>query len=193
VTAKLTLTDDKQTAILEATLELVAARGFHGTPMSQVAKKSGVAVGTIYQYFPGKEDLISTLYLEVKRRLAQATRAVYSPEDPVHEGFLEIFGTVVRYCVAHPRELSFAEQCENSPLITPEAKAEGLSLAEPVQAFFRRARVENLVKSLPDEVLGAIVAGAVISLAKLHLAAGSPVSDEALAAELEAVWDAIKA
>ena len=62
-------------------------RGFHGTPMSQVAKKSGVAVGTIYQYFPGKEDLISTLYLEVKRRLAQSTLLVYSPQAPVHDGF----------------------------------------------------------------------------------------------------------
>jgi len=193
VTSKLSPRDDKQRAILEATLELVAARGFHGTPMSQVAKKSGVAVGTIYRYFPGKEDLISALYLEVKRRLAQAALQVYSSRAPAGDGFKQIFGTVIHYCVGHPHELSFAEQCDNSPLIRPEARAEGLNLARPIEEFFARAKAEGLLKPLPNEVLGAIVAGAVISLAKLHLASGSPVSDEALDAELEAVWDAIKA
>ena len=49
---------DKRTAIFESTLALVREQGFHGTPMSQVAKKAGVAAGTLYLYFESKDHLI---------------------------------------------------------------------------------------------------------------------------------------
>ena len=57
---------DKRTAILQATFDLVAERGFHQTPMSLVAKRSGVSAGIIYHYFDNKEDLIRQLYWHIK-------------------------------------------------------------------------------------------------------------------------------
>jgi TetR/AcrR family transcriptional regulator, repressor of fatR-cypB operon len=186
-------TEDKQTAIFAATLTLVSERGFHGTPMSQIAKQAGIAVGTIYQYFSSKEELVSALYVDVKRRLTQSTLARYSPNATVGEGFKQIFAHIVRYCVAHPQELSFAEQCENSPLITPEARTEGARVARPIQELFGRAREQGLLKPLPDASLGAIVGGAVIALAKLRLTTGELGDETVLDAELTAVWDAIRA
>jgi AcrR family transcriptional regulator len=59
---------DKETAILEATLDLIAERGFHNTPMSQIAKQSGVSAGIIYHYFDNKEALIYELYRDIKKR-----------------------------------------------------------------------------------------------------------------------------
>jgi len=51
---------DKKALVLQATLELISEQGFYATPMSQIAKKANVAVGTIYLYFPNKEGLINT-------------------------------------------------------------------------------------------------------------------------------------
>jgi AcrR family transcriptional regulator len=53
---------EKKKAIFESTLELVRENGFHGTPMSLVAKKAGVAAGTIYHYFESKDALIIALH-----------------------------------------------------------------------------------------------------------------------------------
>ena len=63
---------DKQAAILDATLELVSEKGFHGTPTSAIAQEAGVGVGTIYRYFENKEDLIDELYKQLKLQLAKA-------------------------------------------------------------------------------------------------------------------------
>ena len=68
----------KRTAILEATLELISEQGFHGTAMSMIADKAGVGAGTIYRYFDSKEDLITQLYLEIKREKGKA----FSPAIP---------------------------------------------------------------------------------------------------------------
>jgi hypothetical protein len=39
-------TPDKKQAVLDAMLALVVSNGFHGTPMSLVAKQAGVAAST---------------------------------------------------------------------------------------------------------------------------------------------------
>ncbi|MDD2501941.1 MAG: helix-turn-helix domain containing protein, partial [Geobacter sp.] len=53
---------DKRIAVIQATIELVAEYGFHGSPMSRVAKRAGVAAGTIYHYFESKDALIESSY-----------------------------------------------------------------------------------------------------------------------------------
>ncbi len=63
---------DKKTAIMGAALKLFTERGFHGTSTAQISKNAGVATGTLFNYFPTKEDLINSLYFEVKGNLGHS-------------------------------------------------------------------------------------------------------------------------
>jgi len=182
----------KKQAALEATLELIAEQGFHGTPMSQIAQKANIGVGTIYRYFSGKEELINELYIYIKTRMTETILKNYSGEKPVRDEFQEVLKEIIRYMAEHPAELSFHEQYSNSPLITQATKEQGVQIMEPVKELFRRARSENLLKPLPDMVLFTMVTGSVFSLAKLYLLQGLPVRVDAIAAETEAIWDMIK-
>ena len=51
----------KKKAILKSTLKLIKDNGLHGTTVSLISKNAGVASGTIYHYFPGKDDIILNL------------------------------------------------------------------------------------------------------------------------------------
>jgi AcrR family transcriptional regulator len=62
--------EDKKAALLKAALKLFTERGFHGTSTAQISKEAGVATGTLFNYFPTKEDLINGLYFEVKGELS---------------------------------------------------------------------------------------------------------------------------
>lgn len=46
-----TQTEEKRRAILDATLEEFEARGFAAARIEDIAKKAGVAKGTVYNYF----------------------------------------------------------------------------------------------------------------------------------------------
>lgn len=183
---------DKKQAALEATLELIAEQGFHGTPMSQIAQKANIGVGTIYRYFSGKEELINELYIFIKKRMTDTILRNYQKEKPVTENFIQVLQEIINYMAAHPTELSFHEQYSNSPLITQATKAQGVQIMEPIEELFRRARTENLMKDLPDEILFTMVAGAAFSLAKLYISAGIPIHNDIIAAETAAIWDMIK-
>jgi len=183
---------DKKSAVLWATLELISEQGFQGTPMSQIAQRANIGVGTIYRYFSSKEDLINALYIDVKARLVQYTLRNYLESMPVRESFLLILRNIVDYFVEKPAELLFMEQYANSPLITAATHEEGLRMFEPVNNLFKCAREEHLLKELPMEMLNTLAFGATISLAKLWLFGEVKLDSTILDAGLDAIWDAIK-
>ncbi|WP_055070450.1 TetR/AcrR family transcriptional regulator [Clostridium massiliamazoniense] len=183
---------DKKALVLNATLELISEQGFHGTPVSQIAKRAKVAVGTIYLYFPNKEDIINTLYIDIKTRLAQYILKNYSEERTIKESFLVILHNIVDYFVKYPKEFLFIEQYSNSPLITSNTKEEGIDIFMPVRELFNKAQKEKLIKELPIEMLIILTNGATLSLVKLCLFSDVKVDEAILEAGLEAIWDTIK-
>lgn len=51
---------DKYQRILDAAVEVIAERGYFNSPVSAIAKKAGVADGTIYLYFKSKDEVLQT-------------------------------------------------------------------------------------------------------------------------------------
>jgi TetR/AcrR family transcriptional regulator, fatty acid metabolism regulator protein len=55
-------TSDKRQRILQAAVSVFAKKGYFGARVSEIAKKAGVADGTIYLYFRNKEDILVSLF-----------------------------------------------------------------------------------------------------------------------------------
>jgi AcrR family transcriptional regulator len=51
--------------IVEAALDLFVEKGFAATKMDEIAKRAGVTKGTVYLYFPSKEDLFRAVVEEM--------------------------------------------------------------------------------------------------------------------------------
>lgn len=185
-------TNDKIAAIFEATLALISEQGLHATPMSQIADKAKIGMGTIYHYFPSKENLINALYLDIKAKMLGILKATYDARASVEESVKQLLHAVITYYVAQPSSLYFAEQCENSPIITESTKEEGMRSAGPLLELFCRAKQENLLKELPLDVLGALLMGAVISLTKLCLSGAVEIGSPSFDASLDAIWDMLR-
>ena len=75
--------DRKRRDIARAAMEVFSERGFDATSMSLVAAAAGVGKGTIYEYFPSKDELIATsIRLWVDQMIAEAERAFQNIHDP---------------------------------------------------------------------------------------------------------------
>jgi TetR/AcrR family fatty acid metabolism transcriptional regulator len=68
-------TDDKRKRILQAAVKVFARRGYFGARVSEIAKRAGVADGTIYLYFRNKEDILVRLFDEVMTEHLEKARA----------------------------------------------------------------------------------------------------------------------
>src|SRR3954465_9951486 len=75
---------DKRDAILRAAIETFAARGFFNAQVADVARAAGVAAGTVYLYFRGKDDLLVSIFERTMRAAIADGRACVAPlADPV--------------------------------------------------------------------------------------------------------------
>ncbi len=56
-------------AILEASLRLFSSKGFHNVSMQDIAAESEFAVGTLYNFFPSKEQLFAELLSDCAEKI----------------------------------------------------------------------------------------------------------------------------
>jgi AcrR family transcriptional regulator len=54
--------ENKKSLIIEAAAKVFANRGYSGTLMADIAAEAGIGKGTIYEYFPSKEDLFFAVF-----------------------------------------------------------------------------------------------------------------------------------
>jgi TetR/AcrR family fatty acid metabolism transcriptional regulator len=66
--------DDKRRRILQAAVKVFARKGYFGAKVAEIARRAGVADGTIYLYFDGKEDILVSLFDEVMSEHVQQAR-----------------------------------------------------------------------------------------------------------------------
>ena len=50
--------------ILEQAEKIFAAKGFHNVTMAEIANASGFSIGSLYQFFEGKDNLYTTMITE---------------------------------------------------------------------------------------------------------------------------------
>lgn len=88
----------KRTLILDSAIGIFASKGYHATTMQDVADYLSIAKGTIYEYFPNKEDLFLAVYDMWMDEYEQAMhKAVDDHFDPVSKADALIDTTVEFY------------------------------------------------------------------------------------------------
>lgn len=186
--------EEKRLAVIHSALDLVAEHGFHGAPMAAVAEGAGVAAGTIYRYFEGKDDLIRAVFRFLEEEMHAAVRVEYPEGGSVRDRFLHTARAVIGYLVASPREFRFLEQFHNSPYGVDHRREKMLGEGDRnlVLDLFEEGRREGIVKDLPVPILFSLAFGPVIQICR-DAALGFIVLDDGLvSAAVEACWDAVR-
>ncbi|MDR1245591.1 MAG: TetR/AcrR family transcriptional regulator [Clostridiales Family XIII bacterium] len=184
---------EKKNGILQATLELVADQGFHGTSISQIANKAGVNVGSIYYYFESKDDILNALYLDCKTRITQRAFCHCTESDSAEKRLKFMIRNIIEYFSENQRELAFIVQYENSPYLANIISTEKYAnILKPYIDLFNELRAENVIKELPIGVLHSLISGAVISLASYYIEHAEAFEEAALTSTIDAIWDMAK-
>lgn len=189
---------DKRAAIIRATLELVAERGFHGAPAAAIAERAGVGIGTIYRYFENKDVLIMAVMKDFEDRVAEELlKKGYMADGPVKERFTQLVRGILHYNIRHPREFKFIEQFMNSPYgakcrsdkMYSELEPEGIAGA--FISMFADGISLGEVKDLPLPVLHAITFGPVTLAIRDHILGLVKMDEKLIDATVKACWDAV--
>ena len=73
-------------ALVSAGLHEFSKRGYARTTVRTIAKRAGVAVGTFYQYFTDKDDLLHEVFADRVQRLSERTVGLFERDLPITQG-----------------------------------------------------------------------------------------------------------
>ena len=119
---------DKRDQILMTTRDLIFEHGLQAVSMSQIARQADVGMGTIYNYFPSKEDLVYSLYSGIKATMSDYVLESYDEQQPIVTRFLRLLTSVAYFGVQYPREFRLVEQLAQVPYIQQLAQADANEL-----------------------------------------------------------------
>jgi AcrR family transcriptional regulator len=158
-------------AIIEAARALASESGLAAVQISAVAERAGIAAGTVYRYFPSKDDLVAALVSTTAEREVVAIRAAAAAAPGVLSG---LAAAIMAFAAGtlRTRRLAWAMLAEAPPPFPPPQAGEGREGAECF-AFRRNigGEFEGLIRAaiaaghLPDQPpsdMAAAVIGATV-------------------------------
>ena len=92
---------DRREAILSVALAEFADKGFNGTSVNGLARKAGISIGSLYSYFPSKEDLFLTV-ADQGHELLEKALADIDPEAGFFESYAALLGKARDYARSYP-------------------------------------------------------------------------------------------
>ncbi|MBN2427500.1 MAG: TetR/AcrR family transcriptional regulator [Deltaproteobacteria bacterium] len=183
---------DTRSSILQATLELIAEKGFHGSPTSMIADRAGISVGTIYCHFKTKDELIHALHEELEGKRRTVILKGYSEDLPFGERYFHLCRNTYHYLMENPLEFRFMEQYSYSPYGVCNLRQKLDSYVEPFHALFKLGIEQQIIKKLPLMLLFDLTFGPMINAIMDHNL-GLLTLEEALIEEaIGATWDAVR-
>jgi AcrR family transcriptional regulator len=185
---------NKVNIIFKASLKLILKEGIAGLTMAKLAKKSGLATGTLYIYFKNKEELIHKLYDKLKEEsLDRFTKGVEPSFDP-KKAIKKIWINYLTHRLEHYEESIFMEQYYRSPYISEDTLALAESMKKPVHDVIKQGQEEGIVrKDAEVEMLFLSMLGFIRELADEHITGIFELNQERIEKAFELSWDLIKA
>ena len=161
-------------AILEAARTVFARQGYANTGVEDIAGQAGIGKGTLYLYFPSKEQIYLAALLEEARRLDAESRAAMAAAATwqeklrafvevrlryfdEHQDFMRIYMTEFRtMCLlgkpVHAELYRLTEQCE-SQLAQMFATAAGRGEIREIDPELAAMTVSDLIRGLMERRL----------------------------------------
>lgn len=168
---------DKKEKLLQAALELFVSQGLTDAPTSKIAKQAGVATGTLFYFFPTKDDLIISLYLKLKKQAAASIERALASANSVRDIIKVYYEESLRWSLRNPAEFSFLAQFYNSPYLRKISVEEASEQMEPVLKIFRLAIEQRQIAPASHELLYYLISNQVFGVNQ-YLSANNFVETE---------------
>ena len=86
---------ERRRQIVDASVQLFIAKGFHRTTTREIARESGISIGLLYEYVRSKEDVLylvcDAIHAEVAQGVAEALRKASGGRDVLAAMIREYF------------------------------------------------------------------------------------------------------
>ena len=178
--------------LIAAALDLFTTIGFRATTTPMLAERAGIAEGTIYRHFRGKDELLNAAYRQVQDWAAAMVREMEADRQlPVRDRLLGVARRLLEEAAREPAAVRMLLQLREDRHLDDASRESARHFREALQLVMASGKSDGVVRAGPAE-LWAGVWLAIVAFAAERVGGGEWTADHPQAAlALEAAWDAI--
>jgi AcrR family transcriptional regulator len=165
---------EKRETYLSAALRLFVQNGVQNTATADIARAAGTAAGTLFLYFPTKQDLIHALVLEIAREQSQFIHSRLQPSGSARDAFLTIWNGSLDWFIAHPDAYAYIQQVRDSGIIADQVVQESNQHFAYYHNAIQQGLREGSIRPYPAELIGGVLYQVLVAVMNLIRAQPDP-------------------
>lgn len=146
---------EKRTALLAAAAQVFAKNGLSASTAS-ITNAAGMAEGTLFIYFKGKDELMNTLYVDIKNELAEAMLNEHPKSTSALDGMQHVWNNYIDWGAKNPERLEALHKLKVWEGLQPEIPETTLARFKLLNSLIDNAIADGALKNIPYEFMIAI-------------------------------------
>jgi AcrR family transcriptional regulator len=179
--------------LVRAALELFTSQGYHPTTTPQIARKAGIAEGTIYRHFRGKQQLLNELYRGAARWATKLAKEADGATTPARAKLSRLGALLVDGAVREPAVVRLFFFQEHAALLDEPSRASAREFRGALEGLVAQGKADGTVRAGGVDALAAAWLGVLRVALERVLTRDWGVASAGVGLCQEAAWDAIRA
>ncbi len=180
----------KYNAVVKSSIELTNKLGFSGISISKIAKQAKVSPATIYIYFKNKEDLLTVIYHNIRKKAEKSVLTNIDANMSIEERFNAIWINSFSFYLSHPEYIQYREQFEQTKMMK-EVKTDEFELNNYVIEIFTKGIKDKIIQDLPIPVLISFAFIPIITLLRFHFSDIQIMAEKEIIDACKIAWKSI--
>ncbi|HPY40589.1 MAG TPA: TetR/AcrR family transcriptional regulator [Thiolinea sp.] len=155
--------------ILTAALDLFVQQGYHNISIHEIQKQAQVSIGSIYNYFGGKEGIARALYQHILKELDQVVDDIMAEDSSPTEQCKRIIADLFGYTETHRNIIAFAFHAKHAEFLPEEPRPSDSSAFTKMRAIVQRGMECGEFRQIDPWVAAAAMFGGAIRMIQLRL------------------------
>ncbi len=167
-------TGDKPSIIRQATVAEVAAVGAASASVNAIAKRAGLAVGTLYRYHPSKSALLQSIYMAIKADIHHALMDAAGRGQDASSQIRGMWFALLDYSHEHPGDFLYAEVILNAAILSAQDRARVQQMADDMTVIIRAGITDGTLAPNDPEAVRALLVAPALHLGRQSAVSGKP-------------------
>lgn len=142
-------------AILEGAAQVLKKHGYAKATTNAIAKRAGVSIGSLYEYFPDKEAVFAALQEKLHRAQFETVigRLSLDPDTPPEAAIRQLLKARIETALDQPDVVAILQKEVPASVFSAELKEDFAQFSDVMSAFAQRhkdkIRIKNLETAIP--------------------------------------------
>lgn len=174
-----------QQQILSATLKLFSEKGYFNTSVRDIARESGVSIGSIYHHFKDKEGVASAVYHSLLEQMITALTEIQTNNDTAHHRCRAVIAYLFDITEQEPAVMEFMLYSKHREFLPNENPVCSSQPFEMMREMVKQGMVSGEIQVMDPMVASSCLFGASIRMITSRL---DGLIKKPLPSYLDSIW-----